>query len=762
VISPKGFSVFLSYASEDRADASLIADTFQLEGIDVWFDRNELRGGDAWDATIRERINNCTFFVAIVSRATQARAEGYFRREWKFAIERSEGMSEDRPFLIPVNLDGIAEAGARVPARFRELHWITLHRGDSGAALVKRLTELHERISRSPFLLDPPAATGPSRLPIRPIFPRWKLAAIISGLLVPTACAIWWMAGEKTRAGRTASEAKSSAETAAERSTVAVLPFVSLSDDQSNDYFSDGLTEELSAALTRGSALRVVARTSAYAVRGHNLTVQQIGAQLHAGTLVEGSVRRFEKELKVIVHLVNVANGVRIWTNEYQRPLKDIFLVHTELARDILDKLLPSSVLKPPPVQPTTRNLDAYDAYMRGRSLQLKPSLPENLNRAAEFFKQATNLDPSYALAYARYGEVLTRNVKWGYHDTPQTREAARDAIDRALRLNPELPEAHHVLADFYTIDWTNLELASEELQLAARAQPIEAELLLSLGVNRLNRGEKKAAVDYLRRAAKLDPQNADTALSHALALDIASQYPESIAENERAFQLGGWVTPIIDKAASYRNWKGDLGLALKTLQLAEPKHGIEDDSSIFYWRIRAVFEQAHGDLKGAEASLSHISRELLPATFYYHSKSFLAARLMEAQGNQTGARSAYNRALVDAEAYRTSQPNRIRAHTTLALIYAGLGRAEEAKASAQRCLELIPPDDNRYVASRTGLRVMAQVEARAGRTDAALEIVKSQILAGFWKRYDLLLDVDWTELRRDPRFIEIAKKAPL
>lgn len=756
---PRDYSVFLSYASEDRAAAAVLAAALRADGVAVWFDQDELQGGDAWDATIRQRINDCTYFVPLISHTTQARAEGYFRREWKFAIERSEGMAEDRAFLIPVNLDAIPEASARVPGRFRELHWITLARGTPGTELTTRLAELHDRMSRSPF---PTFSRAPISAVGRPAPRRapWLARALIgAGVVAVVAGAAWWVT---TRPSAEPARPEASAVAAAS-STVAVLPFVSLSDEQGNDYFSDGLTEELSATLTKGNALRVVARTSAYAFKGKNLTVQQIGAQLRAGTLIEGSVRKSGGLVKVIVHLVNASDGFRIWTGEYERPLADIFLIHADLARDIVMKLLPTAAAsRLAPVRPTTRVVDAYDAYLRGRSFQVKSVQRENLEQALKFFKTTTELDPNYALGWARYGEVLSRWLTMGYDDSKEKRQAARDAIDRALQLDADLPEAHRALADYYTIDWVNQSLAGKELMLAVRALPNDADLLSALAASYLNRGKKAETVEYMLRATSLDPQNGDLANNCALALEFASRYPEAVAERERAFQLGGWNYSIVQKALYYRNWKGDLALVMNTMKQVEPADGPETDSSATYWRLRAGYEQARGDFSAAQASLARIQRPTLANEFYLYPKAFLTASLLEAEGKTAEARAAYTEALTQAEPYRDSQPRRVRAHTTLALIYAALGRIDDARAAVAQCLALIPPDDNPYVASRTGRRVQAQVEARAGKLDTALEIVRSQIAAGFWKRHDLLLDNDWALLRKDARFMELARNAPL
>jgi hypothetical protein len=140
-VNPQG-AVFLSYASEDAEAAKRICESLRAAGIEVWFDRSELRGGDAWDQNIRQQIQLCALFVPVISANTQSRPEGYFRLEWKLAVDRSHLMSDDYPFLVPVVVDGTPDSAARVPARFRERQWTRIAEGKSTSAFVERVARL--------------------------------------------------------------------------------------------------------------------------------------------------------------------------------------------------------------------------------------------------------------------------------------------------------------------------------------------------------------------------------------------------------------------------------------------------------------------------------------------------------------------------------------------------------------------------------------------------------------------------------------------
>jgi len=158
-------AVFLSYASQDAEAARRICDALRAAGIEVWFDQRELRGGDAWDQQIRRQIRDCALFIPIISRNTQARLEGYFRREWKLAVGRTHDMADEKPFLVPVVIDGTADQSASVPELFRALQWTRLPAGETPPAFaerVSRLLALDQQPTPAPALYHPPPPTIPA------------------------------------------------------------------------------------------------------------------------------------------------------------------------------------------------------------------------------------------------------------------------------------------------------------------------------------------------------------------------------------------------------------------------------------------------------------------------------------------------------------------------------------------------------------------------------------------------------------------------
>jgi hypothetical protein len=224
-------AIFLSYASQDAEAARRICDALRGIGLEVWFDQSELRGGDAWDQRIRREIRDCALFVPIISANTQARLEGYFRREWKLAIARTHDMAEEKAFLLPVVIDATNPQEASVPEPFRAVHWTRLPANEVPPAFVARVAQLLSGVE-----------------PGRPTSTR--LAPAAAAYIHPVA----------------------SGPSAAPEHSIAVLPFVNMSADKEQEYFSDGLAEELINLLARIPELRVPARTSSFSFRGRPVT----------------------------------------------------------------------------------------------------------------------------------------------------------------------------------------------------------------------------------------------------------------------------------------------------------------------------------------------------------------------------------------------------------------------------------------------------------------------------------------------------------
>lgn len=364
--SSKG--VFLSYASEDAGVAKRISDALRAADVEVWFDQSELRGGDAWDQKIRQQIRDCALFIPVISAHTQARPEGYFRLEWKLAVDRSHLMAAEKAFLVPVVVDATTEPEALVPTQFRDVQWTQIQAGEVPTAFVHRIAAL---ISQPVAHHMGSPERNVSRAPVRRLPAALLLlsGAALVALVITTAMRGGWLSQKpltKVEASTAAVPAATPPAAISEKS-VAVLPFVDMSEKKDQEYFSDGLTEELIEQLSKIADLRVPARTSSFYFKGKSENVATIARELGVAHVLEGSVRKAGSRLRITAELIRADSGYHVWSETYDRDLKDVFKVQDEIAGAVVAALK----LRLAPTQrrgsQRTANTEAYNEYLLAR-----------------------------------------------------------------------------------------------------------------------------------------------------------------------------------------------------------------------------------------------------------------------------------------------------------------------------------------------------------------------------------------------------------
>jgi adenylate cyclase len=510
-------AVFLSYASEDAQAAARICASLRNAGIEVWFDQNELRGGAAWDAAIRRQIKTCALFVPIISANSRARVEGYFRLEWKLAVDRTHLMAAEKPFLLPVVIDDTGEDDARVPDKFHEVQWIWVAEGimpPSFVEQVARLLRLAERV------LPPGTRPAPGGMP---------------GSATPPATGA---SGTLHRAPARADRAAPHAQIRSDRS-VAVLPFVDMSQGRDQEYFSDGLTEELIGLLTRVPGLRVPARTSCFYFKGRQAMVADIAQRLNVAHVLEGSVRKAGNALRIAVQLVEADSGSPLWSQTYDRTLDDIFKVQEEIAGAVAQALKVALLGAALPARTAALNSEAYQLYLRGHFHWNRRS-PEEIRKAVSFFRQAIATDPNYALAFTGLANCYA--LLPIYDRTAGANELmpqAKTAILKALSIDDGLAEAHASLGlilGSFDFDWAAAERQYQRaIELAGNA-PLPHQWYGELLVNT---GRFDAGLAEGRRAVELDPLSQIANLALGIQLNSARRHAEAVEQLEKTLALG-------------------------------------------------------------------------------------------------------------------------------------------------------------------------------------------------------------------------------
>ena len=239
---------------------------------------------------------------------------------------------------------------------------------------------------------------------------------------------------------------QSTAKIAEVQPSIAVLPFANLSADKENEYFSDGLAEEILNALTRVAGLRVIARTSSFAFRGKDQDVRRIAEALDVLTILEGSVRRAGDRIRITAQLINAADGSHLWSDRFDREMTDVFAVQDEISQSIVETLKVKLTARSAAASRQKPNVEAYHAYLKGRHHLLKLT-PDDVSRARSYLEEAIALDPSYAAAYARLAHALQVSAFMGWQAPRDALPLAKAAASRALALDEHEPDAHFVLA---------------------------------------------------------------------------------------------------------------------------------------------------------------------------------------------------------------------------------------------------------------------------------------------------------------------------
>lgn len=320
---------------------------------------------------------------------------------------------------------------------------------------------------------------------------------------------------------------------------VAVLPFVNLSDDKSNEYFSDGLTEELTDRLARVPGLRVVARSSAFQFKGRSEDLRDLGRKLSATAVVEGSVRRSGERLRVTAQIIDVADGLHLWSETYERRVSDVFSIQDELARSIASALRTElhvgfTSQQPPP----TSNVEAYQLYLKGRH-HLNHDALAGLELAARDFEQAVALDPNFAGAHSLLATDLGLLGYYKLRPANTTWPKAKAAAERAIALDPNLAGGHASLGfELGMYEWKWVE-AERSLRRAVSLDPNSADAHVALAIGcLLPTGRVEEAVKELRRALELDPQSYLASVGTGYALLAAGRGGEAIPEYRRAVDI--------------------------------------------------------------------------------------------------------------------------------------------------------------------------------------------------------------------------------
>jgi len=565
--------VFLSYASEDSEAAQRIGNALKSAGIEVWFDQSELRGGDEWDASIRQQINACALFMPIISANAHARTEGYFRFEWKLAIDRSHRMAPGQAFLLPVVIDDTRNSDERIPDRFRDLQWSRLAGGETSTAFLGRVTTLLDGEA-------PTDSAGKPALSIKNVFQsrthegaRWTAVGIVTLLVVAaTGWLMWHQADIHTPMAPAPASEKS----------IAVLPFADMSERHNQEYFSDGLSEELIDRLSQSDDLRVIARTSSFYFKDKPATVGEIARTLNVSHVLEGSVRKNGNMVRITAQLVRSSDGSHVWSRTYDRKLNDILKVQDEIAGTVA-LALKAALASTSPAQQSEAVSQAYNLILEGDFFFRRHEMGDP-QHATDLYRQAMQLDPRNARARIAFAEAILHLADHNLVPADTAARQAMEAAQEALSINPSFAPAHRLIAKIerdVNWNWTRALAELERARWLPSSVSDRRDVMLAIEYMRaLKSGVySKRYEDLLRDDLAADPLSGGTMDELATVLTADNRLQEALSLRSRSLQLS--PNAIGEKA--------QLGLQLMYLKRYEDALSVAKTELSDFWKLRAL-----------------------------------------------------------------------------------------------------------------------------------------------------------------------------
>lgn len=461
-------AIFLSYASQDVAVARCVCDALRAAGLEVWFDQSELRGGDAWDAAIRTQVKECALFVPLISASTNARSEGYFRREWNLAVHRMLDMADDQPFLLPVVIDDTPEPAARVPDRFRERQWSRLPGGAMATEFAARAARLLASEATVSVANPAPSRASPSTM---------RATREDDG---------FW---------------------------VAVLPFAHGGIDPGIAPLADGLSEGVITGMSHFSYLRVMARGTTLRYASMAADARAVSRELGARYLIEGSVRQAGARVRIAVQLIDGNSGANLWAETYDRAYDAdaVFDLQDELVPRIVATVADMHGILPRSMSAALRlrdpaQLSPYEAVLRSFAYSERVTADE-LAASRQGVELAVRNAPDYADAWAMLAWLCLQDHAQGFGLHPDSLAQGLEAARRAVEAAPSNHLAHAGLAQafYFRKELDSFRNAAER---AVALNTMDGYSIAFLGELLTYSGDWKRGLELAARAKQLNPHH--------------------------------------------------------------------------------------------------------------------------------------------------------------------------------------------------------------------------------------------------------------
>src|SRR5437660_6876135 len=546
---------------------------------------------------------------------------------------------------------------------------------------------------------------------------------------------------------------------AAPEKSIAVLPFENLSHDPDNAYFAEGIQEEILTWLPKIADLKVISRTSTQQYQSKPGNLSEIAKQLGVANILEGSVQKARDQVRVNVQLIQVASDSHLWADTYDRKLVDIFAVESEMAKAIADALqakLTGGEQQALAAKPTN-NSEAYDAYLRGLALEARASSPTDSEKVVGYYEQSVQLDPTFALAWARLSRANSQVYFGGLDSTPARRDATERALHTAQKLQPNSPET--LLAQAYYQYWVlrDYELAKATFGRVRELLPGSSEAPAALALIARRQGQWDQSVAYWEQTLALDPRNTQWLGLAAQTYSMRRQFPAALKTYDRLLDIVPNDADTVASEAKIYQAEGNLEQAGKLLA------GVNAQTHSFNVvgaKVNQLFLERHCDeaIRWINTRLTE-SRDVPDIERLFDQGSLVVAQ--KCAGDIAGARATAQQMLPSIEKFSQKAPNSPPIAAGLSLVHAFLGEKDAAIKEAERAITLLPSTKD-AVDGPSFEEQLAFVEALVGDKNRAISTLQHLLEIPYSDCVTpalLRLDPKWDPLRGDPRFQKLCEE---
>ena len=551
--------------------------------------------------------------------------------------------------------------------------------------------------------------------------------------------------------------------------SIAVLPFENLSDDKENEYFAAGVHNDILSNLAKVADLKVISRTSVQQFKSGTRNLREIGLALGVAHILEGTARRAGNRIRVNAQLIDARSDAQLWGETFDREITDLFALQSELAQRISQELRANLSAREKTNLQThpTRDILAYELFLRARELFHWAGSGYSYDKGADALRlidEAIKRDPQFALAYALASRLHSELFWFGYDKSASRLEKAKAAADAALKLQPDLGEAHLAKAFYYYYGFRQYDVAQKHVTDAIRAIPNDADVLNTAGAIARRVGRWNEAASTLEQARDRDPRNlsvlwslfesylalheytkADGTVNDALSVSPAADF-FVLARSAIALFRDGDTAPLRSALRKLPR-SFDPGGATSTiaLRLSLMERDVEEAD-----RVLAACRHEKLDDNGLSGVAGALDGYTVP-------KSWYAGLIAQARGNESSARAAFEQAKRAVRDDLVQSPNDAKTLAMLALIHAAVGEKNEALGAATRAGELLPIAKDSFDGPILAT-TLAAVSAKLGEKDSAIQQLESLVgVPNGPTPGTLRVEPEWDSLRDDSRFKKLA-----